>query len=117
MSLLKQEQHGTTKAFFLSSAVWLVVGTFLGFIDATHLAAPEMLGNIPWIVFGRLRPMHTNVVIFGFVGSALLGSSHYLVYTLLRTPLFSERLGKLSLWIWNLRVRIRTIRKKIEEKY
>ena len=109
MSLLKQEQHGTTKAFFLSSAVWLVVGTFLGFIDATHLAAPEMLGNIPWIVFGRVRPMHTNVVIFGFVGSALLGSSHYLVYTLLRTPLFSERLGKLSLWVWNLSIAAGTV--------
>jgi cytochrome c oxidase cbb3-type subunit 1 len=102
LTFLKQEPHGTTKAFFLSSAVWFVVGTLLGFTDATHLAAPEMLGNIPWIVFGRLRPMHTNVVIFGFVGSSLLGAAHYVVYTLLRTPLYSERLGKLSLWVWNL---------------
>ncbi|HAA05211.1 MAG TPA: cytochrome-c oxidase [Syntrophobacteraceae bacterium] len=44
------------------------------------------------------------MVIFGFVGSALLGASHYLVYTLLRTPLFSERLGKLSVWVWNLSI-------------
>jgi cytochrome c oxidase cbb3-type subunit 1 len=100
--LLKAEPHGTTKAFFLTSAVWFVVGTLLGFTDATHLAAPELLGNIPWIVFGRVRPMHTNVVIFGFVGSALLGAAHYLVYTLMRTPLYSEHLGKLSLWVWNL---------------
>ncbi|HAA03199.1 MAG TPA: cytochrome-c oxidase, partial [Syntrophobacteraceae bacterium] len=68
LQLLRAETHGTTKVFFLSSAVWLVVGTVLGFVDATHLAAPEMLGNLPWIVFGRVRPMHTNVVIFGFVG-------------------------------------------------
>ena len=73
-------------------------------IDATHMVAPDLLGNISWIVFGRLRPMHTNIVIFGFVGSALLGTAHYLIPTLLRAPLFSERIGKVSVWIWNLAV-------------
>jgi cytochrome c oxidase cbb3-type subunit 1 len=104
LRLLRAEPHGTVRAFFLSSAAWFVVGTLAGLVDATHMAAPEMLGNIPWIVFGRLRPMHTNVVIFGFVGSALLGAAHYMVPTLLRTPLFSERLGKLSVWILNLSI-------------
>jgi cbb3-type cytochrome c oxidase subunit I len=104
LALLKQEPHGTVKAFFLSSAAWFVVGTSLGFIDATHMAAPELLGNIAWIVFGRVRPMHTSVVIFGFVGSGLFGAAHYMVPALLRTPLYSERLGKLSLWIWNLSI-------------
>ena len=48
--------------------------------------------------------MHTSVVIFGFVGTALIGSAFYLVPALLKTPLYSERLGKLSLWIWNLTI-------------
>lgn len=90
--------------FFLSSAAWFVLGTSFGLIDATHLAAPELLGNIPWIVFGRVRPMHTNAVIFGFVGSALLGAAYYMVPALVRTPLYSERMGMLSLWVWNLSI-------------
>ena len=109
MNLLTREPYGTVKGFLLSSAIWLVVGTSLGFIDATHLAAPELLGNIAWIVFGRVRPMHTNIVIFGFAGSALLGSAIYMVPVLSRMPLFSERLGKLSVWIWNANIIAGTI--------
>jgi len=99
-----EETWATVRGFFLTSAVWFVVGTLAGFIDATHMAAPDLLGNISWLVFGRLRPMHTNIVIFGFVGSALLGAAHYVVSTLLQTPLYCERLGKISIGIWNLAI-------------
>lgn len=98
---LKDEPYGTTKGFFLSSAVWMVAGTLAGFIGAVELVAPDLLGNLAWIVFGRIRQVHTNLVMFAFVGSALLGAAHFLVPTLLRTPLYSERLGKLCLWLWN----------------
>ena len=98
------QPYGTVKGFLLSSAVWFVIGTSVGFIDATHLAAPELLGNIPWLVFGRSRAMHTNLVIFGFVGSGLLGAAIYLVPHLVRAELFSERLGKFSLLLWNLTI-------------
>ena len=86
MTFLKEESYGTVKAFFLSSAVWFVIGPSIGFINAVHLAAPDLLGNISWLVFGRTRPMHTGAVIFGFIGTALIGSAFYLVPTLLRTP-------------------------------
>ena len=76
--------------------------TLAGLTDATEMMAPELLENIPWLVFGRLRPIHVNIVAFGFVGSGLLGASHYVVSVLVRTPLYSERVGKLSLWLWNL---------------
>jgi cbb3-type cytochrome c oxidase subunit I len=79
----------------------MVAGTLAGLIGAIELVAPDLLGNLPWIVFGRIRQVHTNLVMFAFVGSALLGSAHYIVPTLLRTPLYSERLGKLYLWLWN----------------
>ena len=75
-------------------------------MGAIELVAPDLLGNIPWIVFGRIRQIHTNVVMFGFVGTGLLGVAHYLVPTLVRTPLYSERLGKLTLWLWNLAIAI-----------
>ena len=100
----QENTYSTVKGFFLSSSIWFVAGTVAGLIDATHMAAPDLLGNIAWIVFGRLRAMHTNIVIFGFVGSALLGAAQYIVPTLLRTPLGSERLGKTSLAIWNLSI-------------
>jgi len=86
----------------LSSAAWFVFATLAGLTSATEMMAPELLENIPWIVFGRLRPIHVNLIIFGFVGSALLGASHYVVSALVQTPLYSERIGKLSLWLWNL---------------
>jgi cbb3-type cytochrome c oxidase subunit I len=80
----------------------MVVGTLGGFIGAVQLVAPDLLANIPWIVFGRIRPIHTNLVMFGFTGSALLGAAFYLVPTLARTPLYSEGMGKAALWLWNL---------------
>jgi len=101
---LTSPPHSTVKGFFLSAAVWFVVGTLMGFIDATHLAAPELWSNIPWLVFGRSRAMHTNLVIFGFVGSSLLGAAIYLVPHLCRAELYSERLGRLSLLVWNLTI-------------
>jgi cytochrome c oxidase cbb3-type subunit I len=104
-----ENSYSTVKAYFLSSAFWFVAGTTAGLINATHMAAPDLLGNISWIVFGRLRPMHTNMVIFGFVGSALLGTAQYLIPTLLRSPLFSEGIGKVSAAIWNLAVVTGTI--------
>jgi cbb3-type cytochrome c oxidase subunit I len=99
---LKEEPHGTTKGFFLSSAVWTVMGTLAGLTAAVELVAPDLLGNIPYIVFGRIRQIHTNLTMFAFVGTALLGAAHYLVPALVRAPLYSERIGKLSLWLWNL---------------
>jgi cbb3-type cytochrome c oxidase subunit I len=105
LRLLKDEPYGTTRAFFLSSALWFVTGALMGLTDATHLSAPELLApNVSWLTFGRIRPVHTTTMIFGFVGTGLLGAAHYMIPTLLRTSLFSERLGKLSLWVWNLSI-------------
>ena len=101
-AILNEEEHGTAKMYLLSAAVWFVVGTTIGGIDAIHLAAPELINNIGFLVFGRIRPMHTNTVIFGFVGLSLIGAGFYLVPTLTRTALYSERLGKVSLWLFNL---------------
>lgn len=106
MQFLKVEENGTAKLFFLSSAFWFVLGTLMGLVDATDMVIPDLLGGIPGLVFGRVRPMHTNTMIFGFAGCALLGSGQYIMAALLRTPLYSERIGKVSLWIWNLSIAV-----------
>ena len=106
MHTQNNDQYDTVRGYFLSASGWLVVGTVGGFIGAIELVAPDLLGNIPWIVFGRVRQVHTNVNMFGFVGTGLLGAAHYLVPTLLRTSLYSQRIGKLTLWLWNLAIAV-----------
>ncbi|NTU60327.1 MAG: cytochrome-c oxidase, partial [Deltaproteobacteria bacterium] len=104
LTFTEQTPHRTARAFFLASAFWFLVGTLEGLTGAVQLAAPELLGEVPWLVFGRIRPIHTSTMIFGFVGSGLVGACFYLVPTLSRVPLASEKLGRLSAWLWNLAV-------------
>jgi cytochrome c oxidase cbb3-type subunit 1 len=94
--------YATAKGFCLTAAFWMVVATLYGFIGAIEFVAPDLLGNIAWLVFGRIRAVHTNLVIFGFVTPALLSVSHFIVPHLLKTHLFSERLGMLTVILWNV---------------
>jgi len=79
-----------------------MIGTLYGLIGAIEFVAPDLLGNISWLVFGRIRTVHTNLVIFGFVVPALLSVSHFIVPHLLKTELYSEKLGILGVVIWNI---------------
>ena len=98
------EAYETICGFFLSSAVWFVISALAGFILASWMIAPDLFlyKNVPWLVFSRVRPVHTNGMIFGFVGSALIGAIYYYVPHLARTPLWSRSLGKVTVWMWNL---------------
>lgn len=101
MKLLSTEPYSATKASFLSAAAWLMVATSFGLTGATELVAPDLI-KIPWLLFGRVRPVHTTLVMFGFIGTTYLGAVFYVVPRLMRAPLFSERLAHLTLWAWNL---------------
>ena len=102
MSISPDHTYATVRGFFVTSAVWFVLAACFGIIMATALVTPDLIKNISWLVFGRIRPIHTNAMIFGFVGSALLGVAHYFVPALVRSPLYSEKIGRATLWIWNL---------------
>jgi len=80
----------------------MVIGTLYGLTGAIEFVAPDLLGNIAWLVFGRIRTVHTNLVIFGFVVPALLSVGHFIVPHLLKTELYSEKLGILTVVIWNI---------------
>ena len=82
----------------------MVIATLYGLTTAIEFIAPDLLGNISWLQFGRIRPIHTNLVIFGFVTPGLLGVGHYIVPTLLRTRLYSEKLGIFLVLLWNIMV-------------
>jgi cytochrome c oxidase cbb3-type subunit 1/cytochrome c oxidase cbb3-type subunit I/II len=94
--------YHTVKAFALTSGLWFALATTFGLIGASLLVAPDFLSNVEYIHFGRIRPMHVNAVLFGFVTPGLIAVAFYFLPKLLRTPLFSERLGVASAVVWNL---------------
>ncbi len=92
----------TAKGFCLTSVAWMMIATLAGLIAAIELIAPDLAGNISWLLFSRLRPMHVNLVLFGFVTPGLLASAFYLLPRLLRTELYSEKLGVITVIAWNI---------------
>jgi cbb3-type cytochrome c oxidase subunit I len=94
----------TAKAYTLTSAFWFAAATTFGLIGAGYLIAPDFLANIEYIHFGRVRPMHINAVLFGFVTPGLLAVAFYYFPRLLRTELFSHKLGVFSAVFWNITV-------------
>ena len=95
------QKYLTAKAFCLTSAFWMVVATSMGLLGATELIAPDLTENISWLVFGRVRPVHVNLVLFGFVTPGLLSAAFYYVPRMLRTELYSEKLGFITALAWN----------------
>jgi cytochrome c oxidase cbb3-type subunit 1/cytochrome c oxidase cbb3-type subunit I/II len=94
--------HLTAKGFCITSACWMTVATFAGLLGATELMAPDLTENIGWLVFGRVRPIHINLVLFGFVTPGLLAAAFYYLPRLLRTEIFSDMLGVVTVVLWNL---------------
>ncbi len=94
--------YPTVAAFCLTSAFWMLIATFAGLLGATALIAPDLTEGIGWLTFGRLRPLHVNLVLFGFVTPGLLSAAFYYIPKLLRTELFSEKLGVFTAGAWNV---------------
>ena len=96
--------NSTAKAFTLTSALWFAGATTFGMIAAGYLIAPDFLANVEYIHFGRVRPMHVNAVLFGFVTPGLLAAAFYYFPKLLRTEIYSHKLGVFSAIFWNITV-------------
>ncbi len=90
------------KQFAIMTVVWGVVGMLVGVIIAAQLAWPELINGIPWLSYGRLRPLHTNAVIFAFGGSGLFATSYYVVQRTCSTGLISDKLAAFTFWGWQL---------------
>ena len=95
--------HDTVvRQFSLMAVVWGVVGMLVGVIIAAQLAWPELNFGIPWLSYGRLRPLHTNAVIFAFGGCGLFATSYYVVQRTCSVPLFAPKLAAFTFWGWQL---------------
>ena len=88
------------RQFSIMAVVWGVVGMLVGVIIAAQLTWPALNFDIAWLSFGRLRPLHTNAVIFAFGGCALMGSSFWVVQRTCQAPLFAPKLAAFMFWAW-----------------
>jgi len=94
--------YRVVKQFSIMTIVWGIVGMLVGVIIAAQLFFPDLTYGIEYLTFGRLRPLHTNAVIFAFGGSALMGTSLYVVQRTCQTGLLSNALAGFVFWGWQL---------------
>ncbi len=94
--------YKVVKQFAIATVVWGVVGMLVGLIIAAQLAWPALNFDTAWLSYGRLRPLHTNAVIFAFGGSALFATSYYVVQRTCQVRLFSDALASITFWGWQL---------------
>lgn len=90
------------KKFLYASLLYGVIGMAVGLLLALMFIFPNITDNIPWLSFGRLRPLHTNAVIFAFVGNAIFGGVYYSLQRLLKTRMYSDVLSSINFWGWQL---------------
>jgi len=90
------------KQFALATIIWGVVGVLVGILIALQIAYPVFNFNFEYTTFGRMRPLHTNAVIFAFVGNAIFAGVYYSLQRLLKTRLFSDLLSRIHFWGWQL---------------
>ena len=90
------------RQFAIMTIVWGVVGMLVGVIIAAQMAWPALNFDTPWLSFGRLRPLHTNAVVFAFGGCSLFATSYYVVQRTCHVRLFAERLAAFTFWGWQL---------------
>lgn len=93
--------YKVVRQFAIMTVVWGIVGMLVGVIIAAQLVWPE-LNFGPWLTYGRLRPLHTNAVIFAFGGCALFATSYWVAQRTCHTRLFSDGLAAFTFWGWQI---------------
>ena len=94
--------YDIVKQFAIMTVVWGVVGMFVGVYIAAQLIWPQLNFDTPWLTFGRLRPLHTNAVVFAFGGCALFTAAYYVVQRTCQVRLISDKLASFTFWGWQL---------------
>lgn len=94
--------YKVVRQFAIMTVIWGIVGMGAGVFIAAQLVWPALNFDIPWLTYSRLRPLHTNAVIFAFGTSALFATSYYVVQRTCQTRLFSDKLASFTFWGWQL---------------
>ena len=94
--------YRVVRQFAVMTVVWGIVGMLVGVVLAAQLAWPQLGFDLPWLQYGRLRPLHTNAVIFAFGGCALFATSYYIVQRTCQVRLLSDKLAAVTFWGWQI---------------
>lgn len=97
-----QYDNKTVRNFAIATIIWGVVGMTVGLWVALQLVFPTVLNLQPFFSFGRIRPLHTNAVIFAFVGNGIFMGVYYSLQRLLKARMYSDLLSKIHFWGWQL---------------
>ena len=97
-----QYDNRIVRDFAIATIIWGIVGMLCGLWVALQLVFPKELNIAPWFSFGRLRPLHTNAVIFAFVGNGIFMGVYYSLQRLVKARMFSDLLSKIHFWGWQL---------------
>ncbi|MCK8047001.1 MULTISPECIES: cytochrome-c oxidase, cbb3-type subunit I [Shewanella] len=92
--------YTVVRQFALTTVLWGIVGMAVGVLIAAQLIWPQLNFETPWLTYSRLRPLHTNAVIFAFGTSALFATSYYIVQRTCQTRLFAPKLAAFTFWGW-----------------
>jgi len=90
------------KLFIIATVVWGIVGMTVGLLIALQMYLPALNFDLQYISFGRMRPLHTNAVIFAFVGNGIFAGVYYSLQRLTKARMFSDLLSKINFWLWQL---------------
>ena len=102
MSNTETYNYRVVRQFAIMTIVWGIVGMAVGVLIAAQLAWPALNFDIPWLTFSRLRPLHTNAVIFAFGGCALFSTSYYVVQHTCHAKLVFPKLAAFTFWGWQV---------------
>jgi len=100
MHLAETYNDRVVRQFTIATIFWGIVGMLVGALIAAQLAWPALNFDIPWLTYSRLRPLHTNAVIFAFGGSGLFATAYYVVQRTCQVRLFSDKLAAFTFWGW-----------------
>lgn len=92
----------TPRDFAVASIIFGLIGMLVGLYVALELVFPSLNLGIPYTTFGRIRPLHTNAVIFAFVGNGIFAGVYYSLQRLCKTRMFSDKLSRIHFWGWQL---------------
>jgi cytochrome c oxidase cbb3-type subunit I/II len=94
--------NAIVRLFAVATAGWGVVAFLVGLVEALKLVFPQLLPGIPYLSYGRLRPLHTNAAIFAFAGNAIFVGVYYSLQRLCKARMFSDTLSRIHFWGWQL---------------
>ncbi len=103
-SLLREEENSAAKLWMVSALVWLAISGLVGVLATIKTVNPDWLGSLPFLQFGRLKPLHFNGTLFGWLTMVLMSQILFITPKLTGRKLYSERLPQLAGWIFNLTI-------------